>query len=82
LPLDRSFSGLRAELGEQKGDLARVRVRYPLGRRGIDTVVSLERRDGNWYLADHLRHAAQALAPPEEAEVVESPAGPPVTPPG
>ena len=76
LPLDRSFSGLRAELVEQKGELARVRVRYPLGRRQIDTVISLQRRDGHWYLADHLRHAAQALAPPEQEQVV-APAAPP-----
>ena len=64
LPLDRSLSGLRTELVEQNGDQARVRIHYPLGKREIDTVVSLQRRDGHWYLADHLRHAEQALAAP------------------
>lgn len=62
LPLDRSFAELRTELVEQKGDQARVRLHYPLGKREIDTVVSLQRRDGHWYLADDLRHAEQALA--------------------
>jgi hypothetical protein len=64
LPLDRSLSGLRTELIEQEGDQAQVRLRYPLGKREIDTVVSLQRRDGHWYLVDHLGHAAQALAIP------------------
>ena len=64
LPLDRSFSGLRTELVEQNGDRARVRIQYPLGKREIDTVVSLQHRDGHWYLADDLRHAEQALAAP------------------
>jgi chorismate mutase len=64
LSLDRSLSGLRTELVEQKGDQARVRIHYPLGKREIDTVVSLQRRDGHWYLADDLRHAEQALAAP------------------
>src|SRR5690606_37892147 len=64
LSLDRSFSELRTELIEEKGDQARVRLHYPLGQREIDTVVSLQRRDGHWYLTDHLHHAAQALAAP------------------
>ena len=64
LPLDESFAGLRTELVEQKGDQARVRVHYPLGKREVDTVVSLQRREGRWYLADYLRHVEQALAVP------------------
>lgn len=66
LPLDRSLSELRTVLVEQKGNQARVRVHYPLGDREIDTVVSLERRAGRWYLSDYLRHAEQALAPAAE----------------
>ncbi len=81
LPLDRSFSELRTGLVEQKGDQARVRVHYPLGESEIDTVVSLQRRNGRWYLADYLRHAEQALAPTaDEAatqEVLPDPAGKP-----
>jgi hypothetical protein len=56
LSLDRSFSGLRTELVEQKGDLAQVRIHYPLGKREIDTLVALQRLEGRWYLTDHLRH--------------------------
>ena len=66
LPLDESFAGLRTELLEQKGDQARVGVHYPLGKQQIDTVVSLQRRAGHWYVADHLRHAQEALSPPTE----------------
>ena len=73
LPLDRSFSELRTELVEQKDDQARVRLHYPLGKREIDTVVSLRRRDGHWYLADYLHHAEQALAAPA-GESSEAPA--------
>jgi hypothetical protein len=79
LPLDRSFSELRTVLVELKGDQARVRVHYPLGDREIDTVVSLQRRAGRWYLTDYLRHAEQALAIPAEEEAPESQIGP-VTP--
>ena len=72
LSLDRSLSELRTELVEQKGDQARVRIHYPLGKREIDTVVSLQRQEGHWYLVDHLHHAEQALALP----AVESPEAP------
>ena len=54
---------------------ARVRIHYPLGKREIDTVVSLQRRDGHWYLADHLHHAEQALAMPA-GESSEAPVRP------
>ena len=73
LSLDHSLSELRTELVEQKGDQARVRLHYPLGKREIDTVVSLRRRDGHWYLADYLHHAEQALAAPA-GEGPEAPA--------
>lgn len=68
---DRSFSELRTVLVEQKGDQARVRVHYPLGDRQIDTVVSLQRRDGRWYLTDYLRHADQALSPANDETAQE-----------
>ena len=66
LPLNRSLAGLRTVLVDQKGDQAHVRVHYSLGGSQIDTVVSLQRRDGRWYLTDYLRHAEQALAIPAE----------------
>ncbi|MBD9480761.1 hypothetical protein [Pseudoxanthomonas sp. PXM02] len=62
LPLDTTFTDLRTGLVEEKGDTATVRIHYPLGEREIDTVVSLTRRDGQWYLTDYLRHADDVLA--------------------
>lgn len=62
LPLDTTFTDLRTGLVEQTGDTATVRIHYPLGEREIDTVVSLTRRDGQWYLTDYLRHADAVLA--------------------
>ncbi len=72
LPLDRSLTGLRVDLLEESGDQARVRLHYPLGKRQIDTVANLQRRDGQWYLVEYLHHAEQALAVP----VGESPGTP------
>ena len=80
LPLDQSFAGLTTELVEKKGDKASVRVTYSLGKRSIDTVVSLDRRGGRWYLSDTLRHAEQALAPASE-EASDSQVDPADTPP-
>ena len=79
LPLDQSFAGLTTELLEKKGDQASVRIEYPLGKRTINTVVSLERRGGRWYLSDTLRHAEQALAGTGEA-APDSPADSVATP--
>jgi hypothetical protein len=62
LPLDASLAGMQATLLQQTGDSARVRMRYQLGGSDIDTVVSLQRVDGRWYLADYLRHARAAVA--------------------
>ena len=44
----------------------------------IDTVVSLTRREGRWYLSDYLRHADEVLA--AAAAAPEPPLSPP--PPG
>jgi hypothetical protein len=67
LPLDASLAGMQVALLQQTGDSARVRMRYQLGGSDIDTVVSLQRVDGRWYLADYLRHARAAVAAPEPA---------------
>lgn len=64
LDLDLGLAGLRAELVEEHGDRARVRVRYRLGQRDIDAVVSLQRQNGRWYLADSLRNAQASLQAP------------------
>jgi len=87
LPLDATFADLRTGLVDQRGDTATVRIHYPLADREIDTVVSLERRGGHWYLSDYLRHAEDALAATATATNAEAPAGPadaapPVTPAG
>jgi hypothetical protein len=62
LPLDASLAGMQVTLQQQTGDQARVRMRYQLGGSDIDTVLSLQRVDGRWYLEDYLRHARAAVA--------------------
>ena len=76
LPLDTTFADLRTGLVDQKGDAATVRIHYPLGEHEIDTVVSLTRREGRWYLSDYLRHADDVLA-----AAAAAPAPPPSPPP-
>lgn len=75
LPLEQSFAGLHTELVEQQGDQAKVRIRYPLGTKQIETTLSLQRLQGHWYLEGNLRHAREALAPPppETGEDTEIP---------
>ena len=84
LDLDRSLDTMTLSLVSREGDLARVRMRYPLDGKTIDTVVTVERIDGRWYLSDFLRHAraAAALAPaPATAPMPAPTATPPVVPP-
>ncbi len=80
LDLDQSLDAMRTTLVSREGDRARVRMRYPLGKVEIDTVVSMERVDGHWYLSDYLRHL-RALAVPAPVPVPTAPAGPPAPPP-
>jgi hypothetical protein len=75
LDLDRSLKELTATVESQDGDRARVRMRYPLGERTIDTVVALERVGERWYLRDYLRHARAAAAATGEATMREAGAG-------
>lgn len=63
LDLDESLGGMQATLVERDGDRARVRMRYPLAGKTIDTTVAVERIDGHWYLSDFVRHARAAAAP-------------------
>lgn len=74
LDLDESLGGMQATLVERDGDRARVRMRYPLAGKTIDTTVAVERIDGHWYLSDFVRHARAATAS-------QPPAGAPVTSP-
>jgi hypothetical protein len=70
LELDRDLASLRASLQQQTGDSARVRMQYRFAGSDIDTVVSMQRIDGRWYVVDFLRHAQAAAAPPAPASRV------------
>ena len=72
LDLDASFASVDARLLQQTGDSARVRLRYRLGPDEIDSVVSLQRIDGRWYLRDYLRHAEASLAPAAAAGAISA----------
>lgn len=61
LDLDLSLDSLQLSLASQSdADHARVRMRYPLGGRVIETDVAVERVEGRWYVSDFLRHARAA----------------------
>ncbi len=77
LDLDRSLNAMTLSLVSQEGDQARVRMRYPLDGKTIDTVVAVERIDGRWYLSDFLGHArAAAAVPPGPATPAAMPPAP------
>ncbi len=63
LDLDADLDSMDASLQQQTGDTARVRMRYRLAGRPIDTVVTVRRVEGLWYVDDFLRHAEAAVAP-------------------
>lgn len=77
LDLDAALGTLDATLQQQTGDDAKVRMRYRFAGQDIDTVVSLRRIDGRWYLADYLHHAEAALARPAPAPATPATPGPP-----
>lgn len=74
LDLDATLDGIEATVAEQTGDTARLRVRYTLAGRPVDAFVRAERRDGQWYLTDLLRHAeaeaGPATAPPTPSAIL------------
>jgi hypothetical protein len=43
-------------------------MRYRIGTQDIDTVLSVRRIDGRWYLDDYLKHARAAVAPAQPAK--------------
>lgn len=63
LDLDATLAGVQAELVEQTGDTARVRLRYALGGAPVDAIVPMRRVGGRWYLEDFLRDAEASLQP-------------------
>jgi len=67
LDLDSDLADMRVTLQQQTGDTARVRMQYAFAGQDIDTVVSVERIDGRWYVSDFLHHAQAAVAPAAEA---------------
>src|SRR5690606_35710771 len=74
LDLNADLATLDASLQQQTGDQARVRMRYRFAGADIDTVVSLRRIDGRWYVEDFLRHAEAAIARPLPPSPVPDPA--------
>jgi hypothetical protein len=82
LDVDAGLGTLDATLQQQTGDQARVRMRYRFAGQDIDTVVSLRRIDGRWYLEDYLRHAEDALGPPAEGAAAGDADGPAPAPAG
>lgn len=77
LDLDASLDGMVLTEEGRDGDRARVRMRYALGGATIDTVVTVERVDGRWYVSDFLRHARAAAAGADGAAAAAAPAMPP-----
>lgn len=59
LALDETFADLRTGLVSQKGDVAVVRIEYPLAGVEIPTTVRLLRRGGHWYPEAFLQEAAR-----------------------
>lgn len=57
LDLDAALAATEVSLLEQKGNQARVRVRYPLAGRMIDATVPMIRLRGHWYPTDAVHHA-------------------------
>jgi hypothetical protein len=74
LDLDVTLDALDARLVSQTGDTATVRVQYLLGKQPIDTVLTLQRVDGRWYLEDYLRNAEASLEGPDRAAARAVPA--------
>jgi len=65
LDLDATFEDFDAQLVQQTGDTATVRVRYTLGGQPVDALLTVERVDGRWYLQDYLRNAEASLEGPD-----------------
>ncbi len=72
--LDADLAGMEATLQQQTGDSAQVRMRYTLAGQPIDTVVTMQRVDGRWYVADYLRHARAAVQSDATQPAVVKPA--------
>jgi hypothetical protein len=74
LDIDATLDALDARLVAQTGDTATVRVRYLLGKQPVDTVLTLQRVEGRWYLEDYLRNAEASLEGPDRPAARAMPA--------
>lgn len=64
LDLDAALASVRVSVSDRGADTARLRLRYTFAGRMIDAPMPVQRIDGQWYLADAVRHAqARADAP-------------------
>lgn len=80
LDLDAAMRSVEASLMQQTGDSARLRLRYSLAGRDIDTVIPVVRIDGHWYLANYVARAEASLpAPPPAPAQPPEPAKPAAT---
>lgn len=72
LDIDAALRGARIETVSASAQRARLRLRYRLAGREITVMLDLVRRPEGWFLADSLRHAQAALAPPAAADGADS----------
>lgn len=69
LSLDDVLSSVEVSPKDRNGDHARVHVHYLVHGEPVDSDITVERRDGHWYLGGMLADAEQALAAhPPQAE--------------
>ena len=80
LDLSATAQGMQVEPVSQEGDLATVRVAYPLAGRTVTTELQLERIDGRWYPSDSLRNARASLAAPPAGDEAGTEGVPPAAP--
>jgi hypothetical protein len=74
LDMDLALAGVAAEVVSAEGELATVKVSYPLLGETISFELPMERRDGGWYSAESLRQAESELAEAGEASGQPAPA--------
>jgi hypothetical protein len=62
--VDAALAGVEAEVASVDGDIATMRVRYPLLGRSIEFEMPLQRIDGRWYDAEAVASARAKLKLP------------------
>lgn len=74
LDVDLALAGVAAEVVSASGELATVKVSYPLLGQTISFELPMERRDGGWYSAESLRQAEDELAEAGQSSAPPAPA--------